>query len=201
MFGCYQGFALDAQGNVLAGATVEVFNENTGARPQLWTGPQGDVALGNPFAADADGYFRFHLIGGHYRIVVTQGAATRTFRWVAVGTAQGLDLPLGGFGAREHIAAGAATVLPTDVILLINKTVGEATSALVPLSSTRAGSPVIIKDAKGDANINPITPAFSGGELCDELDGSKYQITTPYGWVRFDPLPSGTGYFSLGNQL
>lgn len=201
MFARYQAFALDLSGNVLPAASVEVWNENTGAKPQLWADKDGATARGNSFSADADGFFYFHVAGGFYRIVVTLGALTREFRWVAVGTAQGVDIPVGGSVTRTVNAAGDIDVLASDNVVIVKKTVGAATNVNVPPAAERSGSDVVIKDGKGDANTNPITPVFDGSELCDGLAGTSYQITTPYGWVKFSPLPDGSGYFCLGSQL
>lgn len=92
---------------------------------------------------------------------------------------------------REVIAAGTVTVGPTDYIVGINKTVGAATAVTVPLAANRSGVPVVIKDIKGDAATNPITPAFTGGEMCDGQPGSSFVISTNFGFVKFYPRTGG----------
>jgi len=94
----YQAFAVDAAGNILPEASVTVRLELTGGLAPLYSDRAGSTPKGNPFTADADGYFYFHAIGGAYRVTVTLGSATRTFRYVGVGLGSESDftiLPLG----------------------------------------------------------------------------------------------------------
>ena len=99
----------------------------------------------------------------------------------------------------ELITAGATLASPyavetTDTIILFKKTLASASYATCPLASTMMyKQTVLFKDAKGDADVNPITINFSGGELCDGL--SNLTIGNPYGWVRATPLPSGGGWY------
>ena len=85
-------------------------------------------------------------------------------------------------------------VLVTDTRILFNKTVGAASYALMPLSSTMTYPfGVLIKDYKGDAPTNNITVTFSGGELCDGQ--SEVVIDSFYGWATLFPRPDGTGWY------
>lgn len=91
--------------------------------------------------------------------------------------------------ANKIITAGASyNSLSTDTRILIDKTVGSATSVVL-LAGAAYGQPILVKDAKGDADINPITVTFTGGELMDGL--SQVVIDTPYGFYWFNPLPDG----------
>ncbi len=67
-------------------------------------------------------------------------------------------------------AAGPVSVAATDSIIMLNKTVGAATIVTLP-SLQKVGRVLIIKDLKGDANINQITVLASGGETIDGLAG------------------------------
>lgn len=57
---------------------------------------------------------------------------------------------------RYITAAGAVTVLPTDYVILVNKTSGAATTVNLP-SLPKVGRMLVIKDGKGDAATNNIT--------------------------------------------
>lgn len=88
-------------------------------------------------------------------------------------------------------AAGTYAVLTTDCVVIINKTVGAATT--VNLSSTlQTGRVVIVKDGKGDANANNITVAGNG----KNIDGAATAtINTNYGVGRY--IYNGTQWNSI----
>lgn len=102
---------------------------------------------------------------------------------------------------RVHTAVGDATFAATEDTLIIKKTVGAATNVNIPDSTTRLIEDVIIKDGKGDAATNAITPVFTGGQTCDGLTGSSLQITTNYGMLWMRVLPDGSGYYQMPSQL
>ena len=90
---------------------------------------------------------------------------------------------------NKVITSGASyNSINTDTRILIDKTVGSATSVVL-LPGADYGQPILVKDAKGDADVNPITITFSGGELMDGL--TEVVINTPYGFYWFNPLPDG----------
>lgn len=88
-------------------------------------------------------------------------------------------------------AAGTYAALTTDCVIVINKTVGAATT--VNLSSTlQTGRVVIIKDGKGDANSNNITVQGNG----KNIDGAASTvISTNYGVGRY--IYNGTQWNSI----
>jgi hypothetical protein len=92
---------------------------------------------------------------------------------------------------REVTDAGDVTVDGDDEIIGINKTVGAATNVNMGLAADRDGVPVVLKDIKGDANVNNITPVFSGGELCDGLTGAQVKIVNKNGARKFYPRTGG----------
>jgi len=98
-------------------------------------------------------------------------------------------------GHRIVTAAGAVTVTSSDSRILINKTVGAATSVVMP-SSVAIVQSILVKDLKGDAPTNNITVTFTGGELADGL--SSVVISTAYGAYWFSPLVSGGWYLTTG---
>ena len=76
---------------------------------------------------------------------------------------------------RVVTAAGAVTVTTADYAVIVNKTVGAATTVNLPAGST--GLTFIIKDGKGDANANNITITPAAGNI----DGSAtYVMTSVY---------------------
>lgn len=89
----YNLTAVDSSGNILAGASVEVRREEPGTPlASLFTDRTGLSAAGNPLTADANGDGGFYCAGGFYQITVTSGAFAKTWRYVPIGLAQGLDL-------------------------------------------------------------------------------------------------------------
>lgn len=87
----WQQFIVDAKGNILANAQVDVYLESNGARATLYSDAAGS-GLGNPFNADGNGLARFYAAAGRYRIVATHGVYTAEFRNEQVGDAQGYDV-------------------------------------------------------------------------------------------------------------
>lgn len=94
-----------------------------------------------------------------------------------------------------EITSGASyNALTTDTTILVLKTIGSATSIVVPAAvSMQYPFGIFIKDAKGDAASNPITVTFSGGQNCDGL--TTMTINNAYGWLKIVPLPGGTGWY------
>ncbi len=79
----------------------------------------------------------------------------------------------------------------TDTRILVNKTVGSATSVVL-LGSASYSQPVLVKDLKGDSDTNPITVTFAGGQTMDGL--TSVVINNPYGYFWFNPLTAGGWY-------
>lgn len=120
--------------------------------------------------------------------VVSPGNAEEGFNYKI--RADEMAVLIGAPVYQNNIIASGATYnsVATDTRILINKTIGSATSVVL-LESAEYGQPILIKDAKGDADVNPITITFSGGELMDGLN--QVVINTPYGFYWFNPLEAG----------
>lgn len=102
-----------------------------------------------------------------------------------------LALIVGSGGPLTIITSGASyPSVQTDTRILVNKTVGSPT-AITLLAGSAYFQPVLVKDAKGDAFTNNITVNFPG-----TYDGivSPLKITNNFGWIWFNPLPSGNFY-------
>jgi hypothetical protein len=96
---------------------------------------------------------------------------------------------------RVVTAAGGVTIdADDDHIVVINKTVGEATAVTLPAAAD-AENPITIKDGKGDSDDNNITIDADGTE---EMDGAtSIVIDSPYAGITLYPYPNGTGWFVL----
>ncbi len=86
---------------------------------------------------------------------------------------------------------GDVAVLPTDSLIAINKTTGQATNVILPLASSKSG-PVKVADFKGDAGTNNITIITQGS---DKFSGglTSWIIGADTGSVLLHPIP-GSGY-------
>lgn len=101
----HSGVVQDQAGNIITNAKIEVRRETPGAPlAAVKEDRDGSVNLGNPFNANADGSFAFHVIGGAYKVrayVGASGAPTFEYieRFVANGTAAEHD-------AEDFVATG-----------------------------------------------------------------------------------------------
>lgn len=95
------------------------------------------------------------------------------------------------YSALTIITSGASyDSVDTDTRILVDKTVGSATTINL-LDGAEYSQPVLVKDVKGDADVNPITITFPG-----TMDGvsSPIVINSQYGFFWFNPLPEGNFY-------
>lgn len=92
---------------------------------------------------------------------------------------------------REVTAAGAITVLVTDQIIGVNKTVGAATSVNLGPAASRNGVPLVIKDVKRDADVNNITPVADGVETIDGQAADVFTIVSPGDTLKLLPITGG----------
>lgn len=89
-----------------------------------------------------------------------------------------------GFGTRVVTAAGAVTMSATDIVIIVNKTVGAATTVTL-VASPATDRLCCIKDGKGDTLTNPITIVPAAGTIDDV---ASVLIATPYqkAWFIYD---------------
>lgn len=195
----YNRTARDGAGNVVPGAHVEVRSEIPG-QPlvALYSDRAGTVGIGNPFDADANGDFTFYVVGGAYQVRVYTGASgspttEKILRHEAIGLNAESD-SIASFTEREVTVAGAVTVAADDAdVILINKTVGAATTVNLPLSASRT-KPVEIVDAKGDANTNNITIVPQTGESIFATVDYQPIIDGNGGKLKLTPKSDGSGW-------
>lgn len=96
------------------------------------------------------------------------------------------------YPAPTIITAGAVyNSVGSDTRILVNKTIGSATSIVLASGLTYV-RPVLVKDLKGDADVNPITVTFTGVQKMDTL--TSVVISNPFAWFWFNPLANGNFY-------
>lgn len=106
---------------------------------------------------------------------------------------------IAGFGLTPIIILAGATVgvpyvaTATKTRILLNKTVGAASGVDIGGGAARANLPIMVRDIKGDADINNISVFFTG--TCDGL-ASPIVISSAYAGYIFNPLPNGNWYLS-----
>jgi hypothetical protein len=96
-------------------------------------------------------------------------------------------------GTTQVITAGASAAIGVnDKLVLVNKTIGSATTITLPASSLKIGS-VRITDFKGDAGTNNITVNVSGS---DKLNGNNtsWKIAGDSASILLTPISTGIGY-------
>lgn len=93
---------------------------------------------------------------------------------------------------RVITAGSSVTVLTTDNVIVVNKTVGGVTAIVLPPSPS-TNQLIIVKDGKGDANTNNITIDGNGKTLDG---GATLVIGAPYSWNQL--IYNGTEWNIIG---
>lgn len=104
----WQRSVVDEAGNVMPLASVEVRDQVTSGLVQLYSDYAGASAIGNPIAADADGFVRFYADTGRYRIEATSGVVSRVWEDELLG------LPAANIKYDRTEAEIAASVTPVS---------------------------------------------------------------------------------------
>lgn len=108
----------------------------------------------------------------YYDIYVTGGALANVSL---------TDVTINGITTTPNLryitVGGDVTVLPTDCAIILNKTIGAATTIFLPTSPSDSQL-IIAKDAKGDANTHNITIDGNGNTIDG---GATLVIGSPYG--------------------
>lgn len=100
--------------------------------------------------------------------------------------------------APTIITAGATTGVPyvaaaAESRILFNKTIGAASGVNIGGAVARNNVPVMVRDIKGDADVNSISVFFTG--TCDGI-ASPIVIASVFAGYIFNPLPNGNWYLS-----
>lgn len=86
---------------------------------------------------------------------------------------------------REVTASGAITVsATTDYVILVNKNTGAATTVNLPAG--QSGLTYVIKDKKGDANVNNITVVPDGSETINGGANYVMNVANQSIWIIFN---------------
>lgn len=195
-YAVYQGFVRDAAGNVVPGAHIRVRSEIPGQPLAALKSSRTGGALTNPFDADADGFFQFYVVGGAYQIEAydDDGDISPPLRHVAVGLNAESD-SIASRTQRVVTAAGTVTIDADDAdIVVINKTVGAATTVNLPSAASRS-RPIMIVDGKGDAATNNITIVPISGQSIFATVDYQPKIDGNGGALILTPKEDGTGWF------
>lgn len=104
-----------------------------------------------------------------------------------VKTITGAFVPPG----RTVTAAGAVTVANDDYLVIIAKTIPEATTVTLPASGGKNGA-VIIADGSGDASSHNITITPHAGDTI--IGQSSITIASDYGTLCLRPKGAGNGW-------
>jgi hypothetical protein len=151
----YQFTVTDGNGDVQSGATVTVRREIPGAPlVPLFSDRAGTTSLGNPILSDSDGFVFFHCVGGAYQITATKGAFSRTWRYVAIGTAAERDISIVGAGGITFpltFSTMTADADPGDGRIALNQAVQNiATVAYVDLLDADLADIAAVLDSLDD---------------------------------------------------
>jgi hypothetical protein len=201
-FARHQFSVLDAAGNVVPSAHVEVRKEVPGQPlAVLYADRLGTTPLGNPFDADATGFAGFFVSGGAYQIRAYTGptgaptSEAPLYRYVAIGLSAEADT-VATRTQRVVTAAGPVVIAADDADdIIISKTVGAATTATLPSAALAPKRPKKIIDGKSDASINKITIIPVTGQTVWGRINYQPFIDGDGGMIELTPLPDGTGWY------
>lgn len=135
------------------------------------------------------------LTGGEVMYIVSPGNPGQGISYQVTTNVLATFFSAYPFLNTEIITAGSTyNVAPTDTRILVNKTLSSPTSIIFPaVSSMVYPFSIVVKDMKGDADVNPITITFSSGQLCDGL--ASITLDTSYQWVTINPVPNGNSWY------
>jgi hypothetical protein len=151
----WQATITDDAGNVVNGASVTCRLEADDTLASLFTDRAGASSTSNPVFSDSEGYAYFHVTGGVYKVTASKGSFTRTWRYVAIGT------------AAEHDDGGFASVTPPQGRITL-------TTGVDILSSTVSGATTVYYTP----SIGNSVPIYDGTRFINTTFGELSQATT-----------------------
>jgi hypothetical protein len=97
--------------------------------------------------------------------------------------------PISAAGTDYQMTSGASVSVPNDArTFRVNKTVGSATTLIMPAALNVTVQDIVIVDWKDDAGTNNITLTLFGSEKINGL--SSWTIAGDSGSVRLRPIPN-----------
>lgn len=174
-----QGFVQNSNGRVQPGAEVTVYVDTTGQpiATQLYADREGSTPKGNPFTADADGYYFFYAPGGAYKLVATYNGSSRTFRHVAIGLGAESDQIAIGAGASWKYDSATAMADPgSGEIRLNNATHSSATAIAISATSNDLAAMLNVLMAWDDST-NTIRGTMRIAKTTDKSVYREYNVT------------------------
>lgn len=167
----YSGVVQDQAGNIITNAKIEVRREQPGQPlAALKSDRDGATPLVNPFNAEADGSFAFHVAGGAYKIRAYVGpSGAPTFeapprRYVGIG-----------LGSETDSVAGGAPFAIVRVVATANVTIASALEAGDTLDGvTLVAGDFILLTAQTDPAENGVYEVPSSGAASRAAAFSTY---------------------------
>src|SRR5690606_9907930 len=147
MRGVFQATIVDETGDIIPECNIEVRDEETGELAQAYDAFEDGEMLGAPFTADVNGFTRFYVESGLYRVRAYLGEFERERRHVLMGAG-----PLAAEGQEPietEIEASSYTGALTGLTSSVNTTV----------QVRKAGDMVCISwsSATGTSNSNALS--------------------------------------------
>ena len=176
LLGFLPGQFLDADGNPLAGGSIQFYETGTVTPKNVYADAQLSEALTNPVILDGTGRATIFLEAGGYDAIIFDVSDVEL--WSVVGFEDIGQTFLASLGVifstgAEDVTSGYS-VISTDQLVTVNSTGGADPCVInLPTASTR-GLPLLIKNL-GDIDI-AVTPNGS-----DTVDGETGVVTIPAG--------------------
>lgn len=197
----HQFTVVDGAGNVVPSASVEVRSEATGNLVQLYSDRAGASPIGNPFNADANGFARFYVVGGSYKITCSSGSSSLDpWRHVAIGL----------LGERDALSAVDISFDPNTTGMPVSVVTAQA--AIEELDARlRDGSAAHIFDWIPASMHADIQARISSDDVSSYFSdafadvGLERRIYAPYGTYVFEAgapnITAESGVFTRGLYL
>lgn len=179
----WQATINDVYGNVVPASSVTVRIESSGVLAALYADEDGSTGANNPITADADGFVRFYVADGNYRIDADGGAAgTATWRNVQLG------IRTGGV-ATAHIASSAVNYSKIQDVA--------ATSRLLGRKSANAGP---VEECTLSEALDFVGSAARGDLLYRGATGWTRLAAGTAGMFLYTGGPTGDPYWGWGSH-
>ena len=165
-------------GDVIPDAEIEVFDAGSSSKPDLFSDPDGNSSITNPFNADSNGFARFYVAGGRYDVAIN-------------GVVLWEDVALGATQSRD--TGTAADQIPTNADLP-NSSAVDTPGSLLTTGNLANGSGSGVLRADQDEEITAIWDFNKQNAVLDFMPVAGTSLT-----LRHDAKENTTPY--LNNNL